>query len=370
MATLSFQIRHTGERNKTLTYDEFMQYKTNCHTVVRVHIIGDKNASVPFTFNPRIIRKFVCLRELYVSHVRFLHPLFTCPQTITVLQLVTCSQLKSILLNRKMQRIHTEYCNDLLAIGPQMPEVCSFTVINCQKFSTFPRAYYTAESQADTSQAETSQAETSQIENYNNRPTVYLYNTPNARIETLPPSVSMLTIKGELNNLPKVFPSVKSDLQISAALFNNIYNIISVAKYYTIYGVTYPNKDTSLSLPVIDLLINHVITHKSVISQISHSSLNTSFAFIINCINSFSLYTIIAKKDVNFDNVLDILTYICPKYFVPVKSIKFNPKFSLYESVILAALPRFYKCLCACKEERPIKFAIFCNKMRDAMRQN
>lgn len=360
--TLSFQIRHTKENIKSLSYDEFIQYKTNCHTVVHIHVIGGKNATIPHTFNPRIIRKFVCLRKLYVSRVRFLHPLFTCPQHITVLGLNTCSQLKTVILNRKMQCISAENCSDLLAIGPQMPEICSFTVINCQKFSTFPRAYYT--------QAETTLAETTQIENYNNRPTIYLYDTPNARIETLPPSVSILKIKGELNNLPKVFPYVKAELQISAALLNNIYNIISVAQYYTIYGGTYPNKGTSLSLPVIDLLINHVITHNSIIFQISHSSLNTAFAFIIKCINPYSLYTFVAKKDVDFDNVLDILTHICPKYFVPVKGIKFNPKLSLYESVILASLPRFYKCLCDCKEASPIKFSIFCNKMRDAMRQN
>ena len=357
MATLSFQIRHTKERIKTLSHEEFMQYKTNCHTVVHVNVIGDSHGTVPFTFNPRIIRKFVCLRELYVSNVRFLHPLFTVPRTITVLQFNNCSQLKSVILNKKMQCITAENCSDLIAIGPHMPFAFALSIINCQKFSNLPHKYY---DQPDANQLTSTQP-------YLCGPDIYLDNIPNARIETLPPTVAMLTIKGELTDLPKVFPSVKTELRISDRLFNNIYDIISVAQYYTLYGDIRSN-NTILSIPTIALLIDHVITHNSIISEISS---NTSFAFIILCIKQNFAYGpfVVDKKKVDFDMVIDILTHVCPKYFVPVKGIKFNPKLSLYESIVLAALPRFYKCLCACKKESPIKFSIFCNKMRDAMRQ-
>lgn len=362
MATPSFQIRHTKERIKTLSHEEFMQYKTNCHTVVHVNVIGDSHGTVPFTFNPRIIRKFVCLRELYVSNVRFLHPLFTSPRTITVLQLNNCSQLKSVILNKKMQCITAENCSDLIAIGPHMPFACALSIINCQKFSNLPHKYY---DKVDATKIDKTHANAIQPDIYS--PNIYLYDTPNARIETLPPTVAILTIKGELTNLPKVFPSVKTELQISDRLFNNIYDIISVSQYYTLYGDICSN-NTILSIPTIALMIDHVITHNSIISEISS---NTSFAFIIQCIKQNFAYCpfVVDKKKVDFDMVIDILTYIWPKYFVPVKGIKFNPKLSLYESIVLAALPRFYKCLCACKKESPIKFSIFCNKMQDAMRQ-
>jgi len=346
MDTPTFELRHTKEYIKTLTYAEFMQYKSNCHTVVEVHITGNSDAQFQYIFNPRIIRKFVCLRKLYLTNVRFLHSIFTIPQRIIHVEIYSCTKLKSVIPSKSVETLSIYNCNDLLAVGPFISNNCCVKISNCDNLQNLPRACFD-EFNPDQDQIE-----------------FVLSATPQIRIDTMPASVSRLNINGNITVLPTRFPTAINSICIPSELFNKTYSIMPVSKKYDIcYGIMY----SALSQEALYSLIDNAIKHNTFITQFSLIN-NNSAAFIIKQLLGDLYWTYIVYKEPDMDQVFKILMDICPKYITPVRSIKFNPELSLYESIILSALPKFYKCLTLCKKLHPVKFSIFCNKMRDVMR--
>lgn len=341
IATLIFEIRHTKEKLKRLTYAEFMQYKYNCHTVVEVHITVIGDTSSKYVFNPRSIRKFVCLRKLYLTNVKFLNCIFTVPKYITFLRIESCTKIKTIIPNETLSTLRIYNSDDLVAIGPVIPNNCYIFVSNCKNLRNLPRTCV------------------NEFEKKNNL-VFYLSNTPQVCLDSLPDEVYNIQLLGNIKVTAARFPIVNS-ITIPVSLFNSMHGIISVTNdiYLTSDG-------SVLTQPAVHSLIDRVI--KNNINIIHADIANNTTMFVISCLCK-RMRTLNLRIG-NIDKVFKLLTDICPKYVSPVNSIKFNPNLSLYESIIVSALPAFYNCLLYCKKIHPIKFSIFCNKMRDIMRQS
>lgn len=345
---VSFEIRHTGGSSIYLNHDEFMLYKTNCHTVVNVSVYGDAYAEHKYTFNPRIIRKFLCVRELYISDVRFLQPIFTVPQTVRTITFRNCAKLTAITTNQKLTEISIRNCDDLTDIGPTIANICNININNCQQLHRLPHNYVNAFDEA------------------RDKLIVHLTDIPQIDLSTLPPVVASLVFDGSvLTRVQSTFPRMTRVLQLAPALMNIICEstgTIPESPYYDVYTMQ-PSVDV-LSTIAMAVLMNQVMTRNVVVGPcISDANVQ----FIIQHLKSFVLPRANSNQ-ISYAHVLDMLAAICPKYMTPVKSIKFDPAFSMYESIILASVPRFYSCLAVCKTAEPIKFSVFCNKMRDAMR--
>lgn len=347
---VTFAIRHTSSASFYLNHDEFMLYNTNCHTVVDVSVYGDTNADHKYIFNPRIIRKFCCVREVYITNVRFLHSTFTVPKTARTIIIRNCTKLTTLTTNQNLTAIFIHNCPDLTNIGPTIKNTCDITIENCQRLKQLPHHYVTP------------------FIDSRDKLNIYLTNTPQIDLSTLPPIITSLYFDGsELTCEQTTFPIVTCILQLAPILMNIICEstgTIPKSPYYGVY--TMQSSTTMISATAMEILIHQVMTRDVNVVVDSYSS-NTNVQVIINHIKGIA-NNCANNNEISYSHILDMLFVICPKYIEPVKSIKFNQSLSMYESIILAAVPRFYSCLVACKDAEPTKFSAFCNKMRDAMR--
>lgn len=345
---VTFEIRHTGSAPFYLNHDEFMLYKTNCHTVVNVNVYGDADAEHKYTFNPRIIRKFCCVREVHITNIRFLHPTFVIPRTARAITLQNCAKLTTLTTNQEQTNISIHNCPDLTNIGPTITNTCKITINNCQRLKQLPHHYVNP------------------FIDSRDKLIVYLTNTPQIDLSTLPPIITALRFDGsELTCVQTTFPRVSCVLQLAPVLLNIICEstgTIPKSPYYEVY--TRQPSNTVLSTTAMGILIHQVMTRKV---NVGTCSSDTNVRFIIQHLDGFANESENCNQ-ISYSHVLDILSAICPKYIEPMKSIKFNRSLSMYESIILASVPRFYSCLVACKNAEPTKFSAFCNKMRDVMR--
>jgi hypothetical protein len=194
-----------------------------------------------------------------------------------------------------------------------------------------------------------------------------LYDTPNIDLSCLP-DLSTLSICGELNSIPENFPRARY-LIISPAVFNHVYDKVNPVVLRLDTQYTDDNAIKTVSLEATQHVLDRLIKRNLIVYSFSYypDEYSSLLRMIDKMYNPTSVNDVITIN--NIDRFIQIMICECPKYIRPVTSIKFNPMFSLYESIIVAALPDFYTCIVRCKKSNPQLMAVFFDKMRDVMRQ-
>lgn len=342
-----FIIRHTRQTPISLSYDELMCYNTECHTVVEVIVSlarPDDPDIIPYIFNPRILNKFVCLRILRIRNVKFLHPLFTIPRQVEQLSIINCSGIKSIITNNCLQIITCEKCPDLTSFGPVFgSKVSCIHIANCHNFRYLPRSYI------DT---------TINV-------AIILAKTPHIDLSYLP-YISALTIYGDIDSTIEKLPGVEH-LSMAPSLFNRVYDKVLPKTLLFSNRHNHDNIHVPLSKEAQLSVINNIIKHS--LSLHSFIGLPEDYLNTISMIYKIRNPLTIMNADMGrVELLVEFMMQLCPKHICPVSAIKFNPVFSLYESIIASALPDFYNCIVHCKKTNPALMAVFFDKMRDVMR--